>query len=112
MTASHLHQFYRCSRSLCLAFAIAAFATSGAHAQEERVSSAGEVTARSDSSITIKDTEKKQTLTFTVTDKTEIARDREPATMQDVRVGEKALVVGRKKGNEHSAVEIILRRIQ
>lgn len=93
-----------------MAFTVAVFATGAAQAQDERVSAAGEVTARSDSSITIKDTEKKQTLTFAVTDTTEIARDREPTTIQDVTVGEKALVVGRKKGNEHRAVEIILRR--
>ncbi len=68
-----------------------------AAAQDEDITVAGQVTAKSGASISIATGDKKNpTQTFVVNDQTVVRRARAPITIEAVEVGEMAGVVGRK----------------
>src|SRR6266699_6486823 len=84
-----------------LLFALSAFAL--AHGKEKHVM--GTVTSISDSSITL-ETKAKKSITVDVSDKTKFEKSGSPATLKDLKVGDKVVVHASPSGDKLIASEV------
>jgi len=84
-----------------LLFALSAFAL--AHGKEKHVM--GTVTSISDSSITL-ETKAKKSITVEVSDKTKFEKSGSPATLKDLKVGDKVVVHADVSGDKLVADEV------
>src|SRR5437763_1104842 len=89
---------------LTLALMLGGIATSAAADANREV--AGEVTAKSANSISITTQGTKKTETFAIALETTVLRGRETTSLNDVQVGELALIHARKTGGQEVAVSI------